>query len=173
LTTETPNKPDWLTIVKPSTLKEPTGVAVSRGRIIVADHSTNNVLCLDRAGAITKQLSVTEDVGPLNSPHGLLALETKIMVADTLKHRVVELDLDLRTIRANNEFAGKRLRRPHGFASNTPNEHFLADTDNNRILRVFSGKGEDNDSACELPLESLDAPCGLGISPRHLFIADT
>jgi DNA-binding beta-propeller fold protein YncE len=178
LSTDAQRMPDWLKIMTtPGTLVEPTGIAVSGEHIVVADHRTNTVICLDDNGCKAKQLSFTDEVGSLKLPHGLLALETRIMVADTLNHRIVELDLDLRTIRATEELAGKPLRRPHGFASNSPDEYFLADTDNDRILRVAYGKGEHQSSAEELPLVSLKKPlkkpCGLGISPQQLFIADT
>jgi hypothetical protein len=186
--------PDWLTIFRVPELREPTGLSVLGNYLFVADHTLNAILRFDwviptpadeaaagpsdtAAATRSRCLSSSARFAPktrknrLNLPHGILALDSGILVADTSNHRLLKLNHKLGVVDTYTDFGGKALCRPHAVDSNVPGECFIADTDNGRLVRLIGGDGE------PLPMKGLQMPlqkpCGLCLSPSRILIADT
>lgn len=190
-----PTIPGWLTIFEVEGLREPTGISVLDERLFVADHTQNALLGLRWTGSpsTTGEASRTPHEGGaeprrvclspmtrfvprarqsrLRLPHGVLAMESGIFVADTLNDRVLKLDHALSVQEMFTHFDGKAMCRPHAVDSNVPDEWFIVDTDNGRVIRMVGGRG------AELAITGLERalckPCGLCLTPNRILIADT
>jgi hypothetical protein len=189
-----PVPPDWLTIFQLPELREPTGLSVLGDHLYVADHTLNTILRFEwfiptlASGSADESfvadaaprstcLSSSRRFSPKNKtqylkfPHGILALNSGIMVADTFSHRLVKLNHNLGVVEVYTEFDGIKLCRPHAVDSNVPNECIIADTDNGRLIRMIGNEGQ------ALPIKGLQVPlqkpCGLCLTPSRILIADT
>ena len=159
--------PSWLSLLAPPELRHPTGIAVDGETLLVAEHESGLILRLDGERVVA--------TGPqLSQPHHLLVRgDGTIIATDTLNHRIVGLDASLKLLWAKEEYAGRRLLRPHGLASNHPRNYYLLDSDNNRLLAIVG-----DDVKAEIGGEGagpgqFSIPCGVGVGLHSVYVADT
>jgi sugar lactone lactonase YvrE len=162
--------PAWLTSIKIPEFQRPTGLAVDGQAIIVADHQAGHVVRLENG-------KVVRSTSGLAKPHHLIVMGDTIIVADTYHHQLSFLDLDLNLRHTKAEFGDYKLKRPHGLASNYPNEFYVTDADNHRVLRlenesVASAAGRPGPRSGIEPGE-FNVPCGVAASLDCIYVADT
>lgn len=162
--------PNWLRAVRLPAGSRPTGIAVDRGRIFVADHGLGTVTRYDKG----EPVRVFEG---LAAPHHLAIMGATLLAADTGNGAVVLLDHDLNLMHRVTNFDGAGLNRPHGITSNHPREYYVSDADNNRVLCIRDGQlagvvGR-ADLTCGDSDDEFAIPCAVAASPRGLYVADT
>lgn len=91
---------------------QPTDVAFSQGRVLIADGYTNNRIAVyNREGTFLEQWGEAGDgPGELNLPHGISADDDYIYVADRENSRVQLLSLDGNPVK---EFRANQTGRPY------------------------------------------------------------
>ena len=123
-------------ILSPAFLK-PAAVAVSGGKVYVADSKANAVFVFDSAG---KQLKKIE--GALKAPEALSFGADKLYVADTGNSRVVVFDPEGKMLWAfsSEGAAPGQIRSPKGIAYGPDDRVYVSNTGNSRI-EVFNSDG--------------------------------
>lgn len=162
--------PSWLTTLPGTELERPTGIAVDDESIFVADHATGQLQRIDKGMVVKRHAG-------LHKPHHVIVMDDAVIVADTHNHQLVFFDRDLTVRDKRTGFGEYVLRRPHGLASNYPNEFYLTDADNHRVLLIQNGEvtavvGRPGGRSGFEPAE-FSIPCGVAASPDCIYVADT
>jgi DNA-binding beta-propeller fold protein YncE len=162
--------PSWLMVIDVPDLKRPTGVTVDGRTVFVADHETGTIVRLDDDRVVKRQ-------GGLLKPHHLVVMRDTLIATDTHHNELVFYDLDLEMKSRKDSFDAYHLRRPHGLASNYPEEFYVTDADNHRVLQVRAG---DVVAAVGRPgcrsgfdIGEFSVPCGVAASLDCVYVADT
>lgn len=169
-----PGRPDtapaWLETLRLPDLRRATGVAVDGSTLFVADHEAGTVSRVERGAVARRQ-------GGLLKPHHLVVVGDTVVATDTHHNELVFLDPDLEVKERTGALGDHRLRRPHGLASNYPDEFYVTDADNHRVLQVRDGAvtavaGRPN---CQSGFEvgEFSVPCGVAAAPDCVLVADT
>ncbi|KDO17135.1 hypothetical protein SPRG_16999, partial [Saprolegnia parasitica CBS 223.65] len=120
----------------------PSGVAVARnGAIYVADSSNNRIrkLSADRATVTTVAGSATSgdddgDDATFNVPTGLVLHRDALYITDLNNHAIRRLDLSTNEV-STLDFDAE-LQYPHGIARDRCGNLYVADTYNDRVLKI-------------------------------------
>jgi DNA-binding beta-propeller fold protein YncE len=162
--------PTWLKILRMPDLRRPTGLAVDGSTLFVADHETGTVTRVERSTVVKRQSGLLK-------PHHLVVMGDTIVATDTHHNELVFFDTELEVKERLATFGDYHLRRPHGLASNYPDEFYVTDADNHRVLQIRAGAvvaaaGRQN---CQSGFEvgEFSVPCGVAASPDCIFVADT
>lgn len=162
--------PAWLTTIDVPELKRPTGIAVDGDAIIVADHEAGHVVRIANG-------KVVQSAKGLLRPHHLITMGETVIVCDTHHNALAFLDLDLKPRSVMSKLGEYALRRPHGLAWNYPDEFYVTDADNHRVLRVENAEVT---AALGCPggrsgfdIGEFSIPCGVAAAPDCIYVADT
>ena len=162
--------PGWLTVIRVPNLERPTGIATDGKAIVVADHASGQILRVENG-------VVVQSHAGLLKPHHLIVMGDSILATDTQNHQLVSFDQQLNIRSKQSQLGDCALKRPHGLASNFPDEFYVADSDNHRILLVRSGEvvAAAGRPGCRSGLDSgeFSVPCGIAASPDCIYVADT
>lgn len=169
-TTVDVKKPEWLEIHRlKGELANPTGIRGFSSGFFICDHTKGHLLKVEDSSIVAR-------LDGLNKPHHLEVLDDdKVLIANTHEHEIICTDWDLNVLWRRKSFASKKLRRPHGVRGHVPNEFFLLDSDNARLLHLRGNREVVNtwgpsDTADGSPLQ---VPCGLTSNAQMLLVADT
>ena len=114
-----------------SPMAAPEGIVVARGGLVVADAGANEVLQIDRSGAVSVLLGADTNV-VLNAPSGLAAdAAGNLYISDSGNNRILKLDA---TNRVTTYATG--FNRPTGLSLGPGGRLFVADTGNHVIDAV-------------------------------------
>ncbi|HEY6566639.1 MAG TPA: SBBP repeat-containing protein, partial [Actinomycetota bacterium] len=103
-------------------------------RLWVADTSDSQIVKMSAAGAVMAEFG-----GPsvFQTPYGLANDATGVYVADTYQNRIVKIDKALGEIQwAQGTCDGEAFARPRDVAVGSNGDLYVADTDNDRIVRL-------------------------------------
>ena len=143
-----------------TSLNSPTGVAVYRDNVYVADSGNNRVLKLDYRSTTPIVLPFTG----LNSPTGVAVYRDNVYVADSGNNRVLELT-PYSTTPIVLPFIG--LNRPTGVAVDSLNV-YVTDSGNNRVLSLGSSGSS---SQVELAFGNMTNTTGMALS-TDVYVID-
>ncbi|KDO22624.1 hypothetical protein SPRG_12263 [Saprolegnia parasitica CBS 223.65] len=144
----------------------PSGVAVARdGAIYVADSSNNRIrkLSADRATVTTVAGSATSgdddgDDATFNVPIGLVLHRDALYITDLNNHALRRLDLSTNEI-STLDFDAE-LQYPHGVARDRCGNLYVADTYNDRVLKI------DPVSGAVVVLGDVERPVGVAVNAK-------
>ncbi|EQC30447.1 hypothetical protein SDRG_11767 [Saprolegnia diclina VS20] len=144
----------------------PSGVAVARdGAIYVADSSNNRIrkLSADRSTVTTVAGSATSgdddgNAATFNVPTDLVLHRNALYITDLNNHAIRLLDLSTNEI-STLDFDAE-LKYPHGIACDSCGNLYVADTYNNRVLKI------DPVSGAVVVLGDVESPVGVAVSAK-------
>lgn len=163
--------PPWLSVLPVSGLRNPTGLAIDGTVLYASDHGTGEILRIETTtGRYIKRSGLAH-------PHHVAVMKGAILAADTDHHRILCLDPNLKEIWSRKQFGKYHLERPHGVASNHPNEFYVLSTDNNCLLLISGGAvravAKNPTSTRSHKRGEFAAPCGVAVNPQNVYVADT
>ena len=160
------------------TLERPTGVAISGGRVFVADPPRHTVAVLSARGEIEERIGTRgEGDAELNFPTAVATdRDGNLLVVDALNFRIARFSPDGRWLGAFGEAGdeGGALARPKGVAVDDAGRIYVSDAQRDRVL-VFSPAGsfEAALGASGTDPGLLMMPAGLAVAGARLCVADT
>lgn len=170
-------------------LNHPLDIAVSEGRVYVADEFNNRIAVYGSDGAfITSIGGISEETGSalFNRPNGVaIGPDGNLYVADTWNYRIVVLTPEGEVVTSWGQPGQFGIEAapapfdafwgPRDLAVDAAGQVYVADTGNKRV-RVYTSNGEyvrDIGSGGSADGQ-LDEPAGLALHPDgRLFVADT
>ncbi len=159
-------------------LERPTGVAVSGGRLYVADPPRHAVVVLSSGGEVVARIGTGgEEAARLRFPSAVaIGPEGTLLVVDALNFRIVRFSPDGRLLGATGEpgDAGGAFTRPKGIAAGADGRVYVSDAQRDAVL-VFLPDGSFDYAIGATGSEPgrFAHPAGLTISGSTLLVADS
>jgi DNA-binding beta-propeller fold protein YncE len=156
--------------------ERPSGLAVLKGRVYVADPPRHEVIALDLEGhELLRFGSRGVGQGQLNFPTNLYASnDESLYVIDALNFRIVEYAADGRFLNGFGQPGDGEgaFGRPKAMAVDTQGRLYVTDAQNDVVI-VF-GPDRSFEFAVEASQEpKLTMPAGIAVGDGHLYVADS
>lgn len=159
-------------------LERPTAIALSGGRLLVADPPRHVVVALSEAGDVLQRWGGLGDgVGEFNFPTSLaVSPDGSFLVVDALNFRIVRISADGRWLGAFGSAGdtGAAFARPKAVATDAAGRVYVSDAQRDLVL-VFAAGGafEYSVGASGTAPGYFTLPAGVAVGGGRMYVADS